>query len=177
MTVLTTVVFADISGSVALYETLGNERAAAAVAQLTQWISVSIQSHSGRVVKKLGDGVLGVFGDAAGAALVAQDGTTSAGFVTDFSWGYRLRTAATYRDVMFGTDFIPSIAWSHDVDGWSPEPGQAFNEGRQSIALGLGLEFDANTKASVSYVKFVDSAEFDVFRDRDFISFTGSYSF
>jgi len=118
-----------------------------------------------------------VFGTASGLGLPAQDGQTAAGFVTDFSWGYRLRTAATYRDVMFGTDFIPSISWSHDVDGWSPEPGQAFNEGRQSIALGLGLEFDANTKASVTYVKFVDSAEFDVFRDRDFISFTGSYSF
>lgn len=118
-----------------------------------------------------------VFGSASGVGLSAPDGQTAAGFVTDFAWGYRLRTAATYRDVMFGTDFIPSISWSHDVDGWSPEPGQAFNEGRQSIALGLGLEFDANTKASVSYVKFVDSAEFDVFRDRDFISFTGSYSF
>lgn len=118
-----------------------------------------------------------VFGTASGVGLNAPDGQTAAGFVTDFAWGYRLRTAATYRDLMFGTDFIPSISWSHDVDGWSPEPGQAFNEGRQSIALGLGLEFDANTKASVSYVKFVDSAEFDVFRDRDFVSFTGSYSF
>jgi len=73
MTVLTTVVFADISGSVALYETLGNERAAAAVAQLTQWISVSIQSQAGRVVKKLGDGVLGVFGDAAAAVAATAE--------------------------------------------------------------------------------------------------------
>ena len=73
MIVLTTVVFADISGSVALYETLGNEHAAAAVAQLTQWISVSIQSQAGRVVKKLGDGVLGVFGDAAAAVAATAE--------------------------------------------------------------------------------------------------------
>ena len=59
MTVLATVIFADISGSVALYESLGNERAAEAVAQLTDWIGTCIHSHAGRVVKKLGDGVLG----------------------------------------------------------------------------------------------------------------------
>ncbi|RQO80906.1 adenylate/guanylate cyclase domain-containing protein [Acidovorax sp. FJL06] len=60
-------VFADISGSTSLYETLGNERATEAVTQVTQWIADTIETHGGRVVKKLGDGVLCVFGDAAGA--------------------------------------------------------------------------------------------------------------
>ena len=55
MTVLATVIFADISGSVALYESLGNERAAEAVAQLTDWIGTCIHGHAGRVVKKLGE--------------------------------------------------------------------------------------------------------------------------
>ena len=59
MTVLATVIFADISGSVALYESLGNERAAEAVVQLTDWIGTCIHSHAGRVVKKLGDGCWG----------------------------------------------------------------------------------------------------------------------
>ena len=99
------------------------------------------------------------------------------GFVTEFSWGYRMRTQATYRDVFLGIDLIPSIAWSHDVDGWSPEPGQAFNEGRQSIGWGLGFEFDANTKASINYTTFTNAADYDVLRDRDFISLSASYSF
>jgi len=99
------------------------------------------------------------------------------GYVTEFSWGYRLRTSATYRDAFLGTDLIPSIAWSHDVDGWSPEPGQVFNEGRQSVGLGLGFEFDANTKASINYTTFTNAADFDPLRDRDFISLTGSYAF
>ncbi len=99
------------------------------------------------------------------------------GFVTDFSWGYRLRTAATYRDVFMGVDLVPTVSWSHDVDGWSPEPGQAFNEGRQSVGLGLGFEFDANTKASISYTTFTNGADYDVLRDRDFVSMTASYSF
>ena len=58
MSVLSTVVFADISGSTSLYETLGNERATEAVTQVTQWIADTIETHGGRVVKKLGDGVL-----------------------------------------------------------------------------------------------------------------------
>lgn len=111
-----------------------------------------------------------VFGSA------AQTGDFN-GFVTDFSWGYRMRTQATYRDVFLGIDLIPSIAWSHDVDGWSPEPGQAFNEGRQSIGWGLGFEFDANTKASINYTTFANSADYDVLKDRDFISLSASYSF
>ena len=99
------------------------------------------------------------------------------GFVTDFSWGYRLRTQATYRDVFMGVDLVPSIAFSHDVDGWSPEPGQAFNEGRQSVGLGLGFEFDANTRASITYTTFANSADYDVLKDRDFVSLSASYSF
>ncbi|MCI5071056.1 adenylate/guanylate cyclase domain-containing protein [Acidovorax sp.] len=67
MSVLSTMVFADISGSTSLYEALGNERAAQAVTQVTQWIGDTIEGHGGRLVKKLGDGVLGVFGDAASA--------------------------------------------------------------------------------------------------------------
>ncbi|WP_298213144.1 adenylate/guanylate cyclase domain-containing protein [Acidovorax sp.] len=67
MSLLSTVVFADISGSTSLYETLGNERATEVVTQVTQWIGDTIESHGGRVVKKLGDGALCVFGDAASA--------------------------------------------------------------------------------------------------------------
>lgn len=68
-----TVVFADIAGSTALYEALGNERAAALVAELTQGIGASIQAHGGRVVKNLGDGVLGVFADAQDAVQAVVD--------------------------------------------------------------------------------------------------------
>lgn len=67
MTVLSTIVFADISGSAALYENLGNAQATEAITRVTQWIGNTIESHDGRIVKNLGDGVLGIFGDAASA--------------------------------------------------------------------------------------------------------------
>ncbi|MBP7565693.1 MAG: FHA domain-containing protein [Burkholderiaceae bacterium] len=67
MGVHTTVVFADLSGSTGVFETLGNARATDAVTRLTQWVGKVCDAHHGRVVKTLGDGVLAVFPDAVNA--------------------------------------------------------------------------------------------------------------
>ncbi|MEG1203546.1 MAG: adenylate/guanylate cyclase domain-containing protein, partial [Comamonas sp.] len=61
MTTVATVVFIDISGSTALFETLGNERAARAVAGMTDAFKQVVVQAGGRVVKTLGDGVLATF--------------------------------------------------------------------------------------------------------------------
>ena len=77
MVVQATVVFADLTGSTAFFEALGNEKATRAVTRLTQWISDVCEAHQGRVVKKLGDGVLAVFadaGDATNAVIAIQRG-------------------------------------------------------------------------------------------------------
>jgi class 3 adenylate cyclase len=70
MTADTTVVFADLSGSTAVFEALGNARATETITALTQWIASVCDRHEGRVVKMLGDGVLAVF-PSAGRALAA----------------------------------------------------------------------------------------------------------
>lgn len=90
MSVLSTMVFADISGSTSLYEALGNEQAAQAVTQVTQWISESIAAHGGRLVKKMGDGVLGVFGDAA-SAVSAMASLQRQHLARQGRWPYPLR--------------------------------------------------------------------------------------
>lgn len=61
--------FADISDSTALYDALGNAEATRAVTALTRQMGLAIKHGGGRVVKKLGDGVLGVFGDSTTAAM------------------------------------------------------------------------------------------------------------
>ena len=58
-----TVVFADLTGSTGLFESLGNTKATRAITSLTQWIGKVSAAHGGRVVKFLGDGVLVVFAD------------------------------------------------------------------------------------------------------------------
>src|SRR5450830_1080875 len=61
MSVHTTVVFTDLFGSTSVFEALGNARATQAVTQITTWIAHIVESHGGRVVKMLGDGVLALF--------------------------------------------------------------------------------------------------------------------
>ena len=56
-----TVVFADLTGSTGVFESLGNEKATQAITRLTAWIGDISVAHRGRVIKNLGDGVLAVF--------------------------------------------------------------------------------------------------------------------
>ena len=53
-----TIAFVDLTGSVSVFETLGNDRATKAVTKLTQWIGSVGIDNGGKVVKMLGDGVL-----------------------------------------------------------------------------------------------------------------------
>lgn len=53
-----TIAFVDLTGSVSVFETLGNDRATKAVTKLTQWIGSMGKENGGQVVKMLGDGVL-----------------------------------------------------------------------------------------------------------------------
>jgi adenylate cyclase len=63
MGVNSTVVFTDLFGSTNAFEALGNARATQAITQVTSWIASVVESHGGRVVKMLGDGVLALFED------------------------------------------------------------------------------------------------------------------
>ncbi|MDA7414779.1 adenylate/guanylate cyclase domain-containing protein [Xenophilus arseniciresistens] len=63
----TTVVFADLTGSTRVFEAMGNVRATQTVTEITQWMAHVCESHGGRVIKKLGDGVLVVFENGLGA--------------------------------------------------------------------------------------------------------------
>jgi adenylate cyclase len=56
-----TVVFADLTGSTGVSESLGNAKATQAIKRLTEWIGKVCIEQNGRVVKGLGDGLLMVF--------------------------------------------------------------------------------------------------------------------
>jgi adenylate cyclase len=62
-----TVVFADLTGSTRVFEAIGNARATETVTRLIQWIGGVCDSHGGRVVKSLGDGVFAIFENGASA--------------------------------------------------------------------------------------------------------------
>ncbi len=68
-----TVIFSDLTGSTGVFEALGNEKATIAVTRLTQLMGEACESHRGRVIKTLGDGVLAVFDGEADAVEAMVD--------------------------------------------------------------------------------------------------------
>jgi adenylate cyclase len=56
-----TVMFADLRGSTALFETLGNAEATSVVTHCVKALAIPVKDHAGLVVKTLGDGLMAVF--------------------------------------------------------------------------------------------------------------------
>ena len=68
-----TVLFADLRGSTALYETLGNTEATTVVTRSVSLIAQIVSTSGGVVVKTLGDGLMAVFADSASAVVAADE--------------------------------------------------------------------------------------------------------
>ena len=92
------------------------------------------------------------------------------GYVTDFSWGYRLLAQLEYSNAFVGgLTLKPMLSWSHDVSGYGPEPGSQFYEGRQILGLALGAEYMNTYFANISYTHYFDTDYWDL-DDRNFMS-------
>ncbi len=104
--------------------------------------------------------------------------TTTDGFVTSFSWGYRLVVAPAYNNV-FGSawNMTPRVAFNHDVKGVSPGPGGNFIDGRRQVTLGLGFDYQAQWRLDFAYTNFFGAGANNLLGDRDFVSASISYSF
>ena len=90
-----TVLFADLRGSTALFETLGNAEATSVVTHCINAMSAPVTSQQGHVVKTLGDGLMAVFDEPAAAVQSAVlmhdvlDGIASRGRERGASTGLR----------------------------------------------------------------------------------------
>src|SRR5690554_1683279 len=96
------------------------------------------------------------------------------GFVTSTSWGYRTRLVGEYNNVFAGWNMSPTIAFGHDVSGYSANSN--FIEGRRTIGLSVDFSYLSKYKIGVAY-NITDGAAFDPADDRDFASISFSYSF
>ncbi len=94
------------------------------------------------------------------------------GYMTRHSWGYRLRAGLEYSNVFAGINLAPSLAFAHDVEGYSPN----FIENAKSASLALGAEYANRYAASLSYTSFFDG-KYNTSVDRDFASLSFSVSF
>jgi len=68
-----TVLFADLRGSTALFETLGNAEATSVVTHCVNALGGPVTGHRGHVVKTLGDGLMAVFDTPADGVLAAME--------------------------------------------------------------------------------------------------------
>ncbi|AYF90199.1 DUF1302 domain-containing protein [Pseudomonas sp. JS3066] len=96
------------------------------------------------------------------------------GFVTTTAWGYRARAVWDYNDVFAGINLKPSIAWSHDVDGYGPNG--VFNEGNKAVSLGLDAEYQNTYTASLAYTDFFGGT-YNTSIDRDFLALSFGVNF
>lgn len=99
------------------------------------------------------------------------------GYVTQTAWGYRLLLKANYPNAIASVDLSPVLSWSHDVKGFSPEPAQQFQEGRQALSVGISASYLSSYSAGLSMTTYLDNADFNTLSDRDFLSFTASMTF
>ncbi len=99
---------------------------------------------------------------------------TTKGYVTDDAWGYRLRASLEYNNVFGGINLTPNLAWSHDVDGVSPNTN--FNDGARALTVGLRGDYLNRYTGSLSYTTF-SGGDFNVVEDRDFLSLSFGVSF
>jgi hypothetical protein len=92
------------------------------------------------------------------------------------SWGYRIGASLIYNGVFGGLTLVPSLFWTHDVNGVTPAPLSTFLEDRKSISVGLGASFINQWTANLGYTNFLNGGE-SLVRDRDLVRFRVSYTF
>lgn len=102
--------------------------------------------------------------------------SSTGGFVTQEAWGYRGRIIAEYSSIFPGVNLTPSLAWSHDVKGFSPDNSSGFKEGQQSLGIGLAANYRSLYSASLAYNQFM-GGKYSVVSDRDYVSLSLALNF
>lgn len=105
------------------------------------------------------------------------DYCTQDGYTTEMSWGYRVRGKLEYPNAFAGINLEPFFAWSHDVDGYGPEPGSQFIEDRMALNAGINALYLNAYKLSVGATTYFDNADYNDLDDRDNVYASLSYSF
>ena len=91
------------------------------------------------------------------------------------SWGYRMAARLDYNNALGSVRLSPYAQYQHDVNGSSPGPGGPFVEGRTAVTLGVGASWLDRLRADLSITLYGGSKNY--LSDRDFVSFSTSYSF
>ncbi len=105
---------------------------------------------------------------------VAQKSCAHDGFVTRNAWGYRIRLAANYPAAFFGATLTPSLAFAHDVSGYSYDA--SFLNGRKTLRSGIRADWGKNYYAEAEYAN-TSGGEYNPQIDRDYLTFVVGVNF
>jgi hypothetical protein len=95
----------------------------------------------------------------------------SGGFTTRSAWGYRAHAVWDYENALPGIDLHPSLAWSHDVHGYSPAPEGVFQQGRKALSVGVSADYRTTYSIGLAYTDFFGS-RYSTWGDRDYAALT-----
>ncbi len=129
------ILFADISGSTALYEKLGDTAAQAQIGLRLEKIATVVTAHKGKVIKTIGDEIMCCFDDPAEALRTSREIHEVMDRQTDAS-GLRL-------SVRIGTHYGPAIYKDNDLFGDAVNVAArvaGLAKGQQTLTTGQTVE-------------------------------------
>ncbi|MBF0309626.1 MAG: DUF1302 family protein [Magnetococcales bacterium] len=104
----------------------------------------------------------------------AQKGCSHQGFISDNAWGYRLRLSADYPDRLPDTVLTPSLAFAHDLSGFSYDG--TFLEDRKVLRPALHVTWRKSWFADMAYTRIAGGA-YNLLADRDNVTLVVGYTF
>jgi hypothetical protein len=130
-----------------------------------------------------------------GAAAASLGSVQTDGYLTEFSWGYRLAGRLEYANALFGGNIAPRAAFAHDVKGLGPN----FNQGVKSASFGVSWDYQRRWIVDAQFTMYGGGRQYcgtdplpvaagsgqsqdfcssaNPLKDRDFYSISISYSF
>ena len=150
------ILFADISGSTRLFETLGDQKARTKVSEVLKLLTAAIKQHAGTVIKTIGDEVMCTFtttGSAVAAACAMQESMEDHG-TTGINPQMPIK-------VRIGLHFGPALLESNDVFGDAVNVAArmaAQAKGGQIITTGSTAALMEKDPQNSIFTRFVDRA-------------------
>jgi len=95
---------------------------------------------------------------------------------TQTSWGYRLLLTNTYQTGVAELSLLPTLMFSHDVQGTSPGAIDNYLEGRKQILFNGGLRY-RQYRFDLGYLWFTGAGARNPMRDRDTLSLSAKVDF
>jgi len=98
-------------------------------------------------------------------------------FASSFAWGYVLAGHLEYDNVIGDWNLIPHLTWTQDVNGNSPGPGGAFLGGSYASTVGLTVSTRQKWELDASYSYYGGDGQYNLLRDRNFVTASVKFSF